>query len=50
MTEPDEQPGLDAQVRRWLSGKQLTTLPPALEAEVLARELEKKSGRRADDD
>lgn len=50
VTEPDEQPGLDAQVRRWLSGKQLTTLPPALEAEVVAREAAKKTGRRIDDD
>jgi hypothetical protein len=35
--EPDEQPGLDAQVRRWLSGKQLTELTPAMEGEIERR-------------
>ncbi len=34
----DDQPGIDAQVVRWLRGEQLTTLPPELEDEVLERE------------
>lgn len=42
MDEADEQPGLDAQVQRWLSGKQLTELPPALEAQV-ARRMEQRA-------
>jgi hypothetical protein len=37
----DEQPGLDAQVTRWLTGRQLTELPPRLLREVEARELQK---------
>jgi hypothetical protein len=41
--EPDAQPGLDAQVARWLRGQQLTELGPMLEREVAARER-----RRAD--
>ncbi len=35
--EPDEQPGLDAQVTRWMRGKQLQTLPPKLERQVEER-------------
>lgn len=34
----DAQPGIDAQVVRWLRGEQLTELPPDLEAEVVERE------------
>ncbi len=34
---PDEQPGLDAQVERWMRGKQLEVLPPALEAQIARR-------------
>lgn len=46
MDEPDEQPGLDAQVRRWLAGKQLTELPPGLRGEVERRlERRAKKGR-----
>jgi DNA-binding beta-propeller fold protein YncE len=45
MTEPDEQPGLDAQVTRWLRGKQLTELPPRLAAEVDRRERQRASHR-----
>lgn len=33
----DDQPGLGSQVSRWMRGKQLTELSPALEAEVLDR-------------
>ncbi len=47
MDEPDEQPGLDAQVMRWLRGRQLTALPPALEAEVARREA--RRAHRPDD-
>jgi DNA-binding beta-propeller fold protein YncE len=36
--EPDAQPGLAAQVTRWLRGQQLTELPPSLEREVARRE------------
>jgi hypothetical protein len=36
--EADEQPGLDAQVTRWMRGKQFEELPPNLRARVLARE------------
>jgi hypothetical protein len=38
MREADAQPGLEAQLDRWLHGQQLEVLPPALEAEVEARE------------
>jgi hypothetical protein len=38
----DAQPGLGDQVRRWMRGQQLQTLPPRLEAEVAAR-LERKA-------
>ena len=34
----DAQPGIDAQVVRWLRGKQLTELPAALEEEIAERE------------
>jgi hypothetical protein len=50
MTEPDEQPGLDAQVRRWLSGKQLTSLTPAQEGEIERRIAARKRGARDADD
>ncbi|MFT3775784.1 MAG: alkaline phosphatase family protein [Minicystis sp.] len=43
MDEPDEQPGLDAQIQRWLSGKQLTELTPALKAEIARRADERAS-------
>jgi hypothetical protein len=36
--DPDAQPGLDAQVMRWLRGQQLQELPPKLEADVARRE------------
>jgi hypothetical protein len=36
--DPDAQPGLDAQVMRWLRGEQLSELPPKLEREIAARE------------
>jgi DNA-binding beta-propeller fold protein YncE len=36
--DADAQPGLDAQVIRWLQGRQLTELPPSLEREVAQRE------------
>lgn len=35
--QPDAQPGLGDQVRRWMRGRQLDALPPRLEAEVAAR-------------
>jgi hypothetical protein len=35
--EPDEQPGLDAQVTRWMRGRQLEKLTPRLEEAVQAR-------------
>jgi hypothetical protein len=41
---PDAQPGLGAQVRRWMRGEQLTELPPRLEAEVEARMERKAQG------
>lgn len=34
----DAQPGLDAQVVRWLRGQQLTELPPRLQREIARRE------------
>jgi len=37
LDDPDEQPGLDAQVTRWMRGEQLDQLPPEIEAEVEAR-------------
>lgn len=37
MSEPDEQPGLDAQVTRWMRGEQLDKLSPRREAEIEAR-------------
>jgi hypothetical protein len=41
---PDQQPGLGAQVVRWMRGRQLKKLPPALAAEVDIRIREKKLG------
>lgn len=35
--DPDEQPGLDQQVMRWMRGEQLTTLSSAQEREIEAR-------------
>jgi DNA-binding beta-propeller fold protein YncE len=50
----DAQDGLGDQVARWMRGKQLETLPPALEAQVKAREERKAMGLppevEADDD
>ncbi len=37
LTEADEQPGLDAQVTRWMRGVQFETLPPNLRARVEMR-------------
>ncbi len=36
--DPDEQPGLDAQVLRWLQGRQLTELTPELERAIARRQ------------
>jgi hypothetical protein len=44
-TDPDAQPGLDAQVMRWLRGQQLTELTPRLSREIAARE-EARARRR----
>ena len=38
-THFDEQPGLDAQVDRWMRGNQLTELTKAMRAEIVARKL-----------
>jgi hypothetical protein len=48
--EPDEQPGLDAQVTRWMRGVQLQTLTPRLEREVEARWLLRASRAEAEPD
>ena len=45
MSDVDEQPGLELQVRRWIRGEQLTELPPALEAEVARREAAQQAAR-----
>ena len=37
LDEPDEQPGLDAQVTRWMRGQQFDVLPPEIEAHVKER-------------
>jgi len=58
LDEPDEQPGLDAQVTRWMRGEQLEELPPRLRRQVEARILRRgvarttRSGdaRQPDDD
>jgi hypothetical protein len=42
--EPDEQPGLDAQVTRWMRGIQLERLTPRLEREVEQRWLSRVVG------
>jgi hypothetical protein len=50
---PDAQPGLDAQVYRWMRGEQLTEMPPRLRAEIDARVARKAAGlppARDDDD
>jgi len=36
--DADAQPGLDAQVTRWLRGRQLTELTPGTEREIVERE------------
>jgi DNA-binding beta-propeller fold protein YncE len=43
-SKPDAQPGLDAQVTRWMRGKQLTEMPPRLRAEIDARNARRASG------
>jgi hypothetical protein len=48
MDEPDEQPGLDAQVRRWLAKKQLTELPAALRSQIELRRERRARQHRAD--
>jgi DNA-binding beta-propeller fold protein YncE len=51
--DADSQPGLGAQVERWMRGQQLEALPPRLLAEVQAREARKKAGlppEREDED
>jgi hypothetical protein len=45
--DPDAQPGLDAQVMRWLRGEQLSELPPKLEREIAAREAARARRRGA---
>ena len=42
--EVDEQPGLSAQITRWMRGKQLDTLPPRLLEQVEAREKAQANG------
>ena len=42
--EVDEQPGLSAQITRWMRGKQLETLPPRLLRQVELREKAKADG------
>jgi hypothetical protein len=41
---PDEQPGLDAQVTRWMRGRQLEKLTPRLKREIEARVLRRPVG------
>jgi DNA-binding beta-propeller fold protein YncE len=48
LDEPDEQPGLDAQVTRWMHGKQLEVLPPSIERAVQARLRERAERGRGD--
>ena len=45
LDEVDEQPGLGAQLDRWLSGAQLAELPPDLAAEIAAREARRAAAR-----
>ncbi len=45
-SRPDSQPGLSAQVMRWMRGKQLTKLPRELELQVEARLAAKRAGVR----
>ncbi len=45
-SEPDQQPGLSAQVWRWMHGRQLTKLTPELEAEIANRMAARKAGVR----
>lgn len=47
---PDAQPGLDAQVMRWMRGRQLTKMPARLRAEIDARNARKARGLRPLDD
>ncbi len=48
--DPDAQPGLEAQVSRWLRGQQLETLTPRLEREVTQREQARAARALHDDD
>jgi len=53
LEEMDESPGLTRQIERWLKGRPLTSLPPALEVKVRARIAAKAAGeaiRDEDDD
>jgi hypothetical protein len=45
--EPDEQPGLDAQVTRWMRGQQLESLPPRLEQAIESRWKRRERARPA---
>jgi hypothetical protein len=51
-SQPDAQPGLGDQVRRWMRGQQLTELTPKLSAEVADRNARRARGEKplADDD
>ncbi len=40
----DDQPGLGDQVMRWMRGKQLTELPPRIEAQIQARKARRAQG------
>jgi hypothetical protein len=47
MDDVDEQPGLEAQIDRYLNGRQLQVMPPGLEAEIEAREAAKARAKEA---
>jgi sugar lactone lactonase YvrE len=52
-SQPDQQPGLGDQVRRWMRHQQLTELPPRLEREVQERNARRARGlppEKDDDD
>ena len=52
-SRPDEQPGLGAQVWRWMRNKQLTELTPRMQEEVAERNARRAKGlpaARDDDD
>ena len=42
MHDVDEQPGLDAQVTRWMAGKPFATLPPKIAEAVRVRNAQKR--------